>query len=457
MAEIIPINSGELMIAPGTVVTEDQAALEFAQKFGGRLAYCHDHGRWFEYDGNIWSICRTPIAFHYARELARRISLTALQGAQLQKTKFAAGVEQFCRADPIFARTSDFWDRDIWLLGTPSGTVDLRTGRLRPPMQSDNITKSTAVSPDEEEYCPTWTRFLDQATAGDVDLQRFLQQIAGMALTGDISEQALFFIYGDGGRGKGTFVNTLQKVMGDYAITASMDTFAATRHAKHETELARLRGARLVTSSETESGTAWAESRIKQLTGGDIIAARFMRQDFFEFLPQFTLVIMGNFKPSLRTVDEAMKRRFNIIPFDTAPPEKDLHLSEKLEAEWPSILRWAIKGCLDWRQNGLIRPPVVLAATEEYFEEQNSLQQWMEQECNIQIGNPYVREKTMPLFNSWTKFAKASGFEPGDSKSFKTSMERCGIKYKPMRDGRYFLFISLKSADGDLADESPEN
>lgn len=445
-------DAGSYEILPGVVVTEDMAALAFAAKFGGRLAYCHDHGKWFEYDGNVWRICRVPVAFQYARELARKLSAMAPGGTQLQKTRFASGVEQFARADQVFRRTSDFWDRDIFLLGTPDGTVDLRNGRLRLPMQSDNITKSTAVSPDEFETCPHWHAFLEQTTGGDEALTRFLQQVAGYALTGDISEQSLFFIYGDGGNGKGTFLNTLQSIMGDYAKPASMDTFSFQKHAKHETELARLRGARLVTSSETEAGTAWAESRIKQMTGGDVIAARFMRQDFFEYLPQFTLVIMGNFKPALKTVDEAMRRRFNIIPFTIKPKTKDPKLGEKLKKEWPGILRWMVNGCLDWQEHGLIRPPAVTEATEEYFEEQNTMAAWLEQDCNVQIGNTHLREKTMALFNSWTKYAKASGVEWGDAKSFKTSMERLGMKYKPATDGRYFLHVSLKSIDGDLSD-----
>jgi putative DNA primase/helicase len=244
-------------IAPGLVVTEDMAALEFARKWGGRLAYCHDHGKWFEYDGNIWRVCKTPVAFHYARELCRRLSFSALAGAQLQKTRFAAGVEQFARADPTFARTAEFWDQDIWTLGTPDGTVDLRTGRIRPAVQSEHITKSTAVSPDLFEDCPAWTTFLEQATGGDESMMRFMQQIAGMALTGDISEQSLFFIWGPGGNGKGTFIHTIESILGDYAEDAAMDSFTAHRSSQHPTDLASLRGARLVTASETESGAAW--------------------------------------------------------------------------------------------------------------------------------------------------------------------------------------------------------
>jgi putative DNA primase/helicase len=429
-------------------ISEDSVARLFAHRWRGKLAFCHDHGKWAEYDGNTWRFCRVPVAFQYARELSRNLSNLKPTAAAL-KTRFAAGVEKFAQADPIFRRTADHWDRDIFLLGTPAGTVDLRTGRLRASMQSDFITKSTAVAPEEFEDCPTWFRFLNEATGGDEEMIRFLQQIAGYSLTGDISEQALFFIHGPGGAGKGTFINTLQYLMGDYAKVSAMETFAARKHAQHSTELAMLRGARLVTASETEEGAAWAEARIKQLTGGDVIAARFMRQDFFEFLPQFTLVIVGNFKPTLRTVDEAMRRRFNIIPFTIIPKRKDRNLAAKLAGEAPGILRWMINGCLDWQANGLVRPDSVVSATDEYFEDQNTTQQWLEESCDVDFSNFYRYEKTGPLFESWSRFAKLNGAEIGNSKSFKATMERMGFKYKRDKTGRYFYHVSLKKSDDD--------
>src|SRR3954470_14800580 len=215
------------------------------------------------------------------------------------------------------------------------GTVDLRTGELRAHGREDRITKQSAVTPAPvlHDDHPLWTKFLNEATKGDQELQRFLKQMAGYCLTGDLREHALFFIYGPGGNGKGVFLNTIVKVLGDYATTAAMDTFTASHGDKHPTDLAKLRGARMVTSSETEEGRAWAESRIKQMTGGDRISARFMRQDFFEFLPQFKLMIIGNHKPVLRNVDDAARRRFNIIPFNRKPANPDADLMQKLMAE----------------------------------------------------------------------------------------------------------------------------
>ena len=165
---------------------------------------------------------------------------------------------------------------------------------------------------------------------------------------------------GDGGNGKGVFLNTIASVMADYAVAAAMETFVSSSTDKHPTDLAMLRGARLVYASETEEGRNWADSRIKQMTGGDRIRARFMRQDFFEYLPQFKLLLIGNHQPNLRNIDDAAKRRFNIVPFTHKPPTPDPDLMTKLHAEWPGILRWLIDGCLAWQRVGLVRPPVVV-------------------------------------------------------------------------------------------------
>src|SRR5262249_22650608 len=268
------------------------------------------------------------------------------------KVSFASGVEKFAQGDERIAVTIAYWDSDPWLLGTPGGTVDLRTGELRESRQDDGITKCTSVAPNNVG-CPLWLKFLDEATAGDQELIRFLKQWCGLCLTGVTREHALLFVYGPGGNGKSVFLNIVTNILQAYATTAAMDTFTSSNSDKHPTELAMLRGARLVTASETEEGRAWAESRIKQLTGGDRISARFMRQDFFEFAPQFKLTIIGNHKPVLHNVDDAARRRFNVVPFIRKPEKPDRELEQKLIREAPGILQWMIEGCLDWQQHGL--------------------------------------------------------------------------------------------------------
>lgn len=436
----------------GIAVSEDMAARAFAEVYKGRLAFCHSRGKWYEFNDHTWVVQETPIAFHYARELSRRISAIATAGGQMQKTRFWAGVERACQADPIFSRTFRHWDTDQYLLGTPGGTMDLRTGELRTSRPTDYISKATLTIPDEFEDCPTWFSFLEQATNGDESLQRFLQQIAGYCLTGDTSEQCLFFIHGQGGRGKGVFLNTIRSVMGDYAITSAMETFEASKSIGHSTSIAMLNGARMVTASETEEGRAWAEARIKQFTGQDPITARFMRQDDFTFDPQFKLMIIGNHQPSLKTVDEAMKRRFNMIPFTVKPKKKDTRLTERLKKEWPGILRWMIAGCIDWQANGFIRPEVVVKATEEYFADQDMFGQWLQEYCEVDFNSRSFATSATELFVSWSKFAKANGEEPGVQKTFGQALARAQFPRKRTGRGMFYACISLR----DFRDQAPD-
>jgi putative DNA primase/helicase len=365
----------ELMAVPlqNDIVTEDSAALEFAERYRDLLRFDHKVGKWFLWTGTHWKCEETGLAFSWARDLARELAIDASGKGRLitAKVSFAGGVERFARSDRAFAVTPEVWDRDHYLLGTPGGVVDLRTGLIRDSRPEDYITKLTAVSPTKTMDCPRWLQFLREATNDDQQLIYFLQQFCGYALTGDVKEHALMFIHGTAGTGKSKFQNTVAGVLADYCTTATMETFTASPNDRHSTEVAMLRGARLVIASETEEGRAWAEARIERMTGGDPISARFMRQDNFTFMPQFKLLLIGNHKPALRNVDDAARRRFNIVPFMHKPPVPDVDLEEKLRAEWPGILRWMIEGCINWQKRGLVRPQIVLDVTSEYFEEQD--------------------------------------------------------------------------------------
>jgi putative DNA primase/helicase len=241
----------------------------------------------------------------------------------------------------------------------------------------------------------------------------------------------LFFLYGTGANGKSVFVNTLASILGDYATSAPMDTFMDARGDRHPTDLAGLRGARFVASVETEQGRRWNESKVKAITGGDKVSARFMRQDFFEYIPQFKLLIAGNHKPSIRNVDEAMKRRLHLIPFTvTIPPERrDGKLTEKLYAERDGILAWAVEGCLAWQRDGLRPPECVVSATEEYFEAEDALGQWIEERC---ILSKTHREGVSNLFTDWREWAERAGEYVGSIKRFSELMstrkfEKCRL------------------------------
>jgi putative DNA primase/helicase len=427
------------------IVTEDSAAQEFVELHCDNLRYCHSTGSWFRWNGVTWEKDETGLAFQWAREHARKCAaeLDEKKRYITSKTSFASGVERFSKVDPAIAVTISYWDRDPWLLGTPGGTVDLKTGQLRPSRQDDGITKLISCAPTDDP-CPRWLRFLAETTGEDWELIRFLQQWCGYALTGLTREHALVFVYGLGGNGKTVFLNLVAYILQGYATTAAMDTFTASQSDKHPTDLAMLRGARLVTASETEEGRAWAESRIKQMTGGDRISARFMRQDFFEFTPQFKLMIVGNHKPVLRNVDEAARRRFLIVPFERKPENPDRELEEKLKAEAAGILRWMIEGCLDWQANGLVKPPSVLAATAEYFSDQDLFAHWLAEECDCEPGNTHKSETSGKLFKSWKEYALAAGNSPGSQQSFKDQMIRHGFRFYRSARAREFFGVMLR-------------
>jgi putative DNA primase/helicase len=411
------------------LITEDSAALNFAQKYRGAFLYDHDAGSWFSWSGTHWQEEHTRLAYAWARDLVREI--TEGQAAKVikvgRKTSFINGVEKFATVDRAFAITAAAWNTDPLLLATPAGTIELKTGELRPANPDDRINQITAVGPAATADCERWFSFLDEATGKDDELIAFLKRWAGYCLSGDIREHALVFCYGPGGNGKTVWQNTISGILGSYAKTAPMETFVASDFAQHPTDLAMLHGARLVTAAETEEARHWAETRIKQLTGGDPISARFMRQDFFTYQPVFKLMIIGNYEPALHRVDDAARRRFNIVPFIRTPEVVDKELGNKLRCEWPGILRWMIEGCLEWQESGLCPPPTVVAATKSYFDNQDLFGQWLEEECDAEPGNKHKTATSAELFKSWSVYAKAAGDLPGTRKSVARLLERHGF------------------------------
>ncbi|BAL09536.1 MULTISPECIES: phage/plasmid primase, P4 family [Bradyrhizobium] len=444
----------------GVQPTEDAVAKVFANSYRNQLRYCHTAGAWFEWTGSHWCKDETGIASHYARVMAREMSKTCTSAkvlASIRKRSFASGVENFAKNEPMLARSYRAWDIDPFLLGTPDGTVDLRTGKLRAADPADCITKVTSIAPSDRADCPRWLAFLDQATGGDREMIRFLQQWCGYSLTGDTREHALVFAYGPGGNGKSVFLNTVSHIMLDYATTSSMDTFVESRGDRHPTDLAMLRGARLVTASETEAGKNWAESRIKSLTGGDPITARFMRQNFFTFMPLFKLCIVGNHQPRLQNVDDAARRRFNIIPFIQKPEKPDRQLESKLRDEASGILRWMIDGCLDWQQNGLVRPTSIVEATEAYFAEQDVFGQWLRDMCRVDDGSRSLSEFQADLFESWTKYAEAAGEKPGSRIALGKALENRGFAKKSTKRGVMHFGVQLTKAERENHHDSQGN
>jgi putative DNA primase/helicase len=425
--------------------SDEAIAQRFAERHAGDLRYVAAWGKWLRWTGAKWQFDDTLHAFDRARAICREAAISCQKekvATAVASARTVAAIVSLARADRKLAATVEQWDSDPWSLNTPAGTVDLRTSKMRPHRPDDYITKCTAVAPNGD--CELWHRFLDRATNGDEGLQCFLQRVIGYSLTGDTSAQALFFGHGTGANGKSVLMDVVAGILGEYHQTAPVETFCATNNDQHPTGLAALRGARLVTANETEEGRRWAESRIKQLTGGDRVAARFMRQDFFEYTPQFKLFIIGNHKPGLRSVDEAIRRRFLLIPFTVTIPleERDQHLKSKLRTEGPGILAWALRGCLEWQRNGLSPPPIVIEATAVYLEAEDALAAWIEEACDV---DAQAWETSAELFASWKAWAEQAGEFGGSTRRFAQAFESRGFPARRTRTARGFEGLKLKA------------
>jgi putative DNA primase/helicase len=447
-ADAIPVKQdpdlGEL-ISPE--FSDDNLALRFTAKHDNALLYVPLWGKWLRWDGCRYKDDQTLNVFDSARRVCREESAKCGEkersiAKKINSAVTVSAVERLARCDPRHARTPDQFDADTWSLNTPGGYLNLKTGELLPHRQGRHVTKLTAVSPGGD--CPIWLNFLHRVTGGNSELISYLQRVAGYCCTGRTTEQALFFLYGTGANGKGTFVNTIHEVLADYAQAASMETFCESKNPEHPTSLAVMRGSRLVSASETTSGRRWDEAKIKTLTGGDPVRARFMRCDSFEYTPQFKLVIFGNHKPGLRAVNEAIRRRIHLIPFTVVIPkeERDLDLADKLKAEWTGILQWAIDGCLAWQREGLNPPQAVLSATEEYLANEDKLGRWIE-ECCV-LSNTYATNSSA-LFQNFKAWCEKGEERPGSQKSFAQELTERGIEGEHTRAGKMFVGIGLRS------------
>jgi len=424
--------------------SEESLALRFSRLHADSLRFVNEWGCWMSWDGRRWREDRTLAVFDRVRASCREASAKCgndeRTGVRLASKLTVAAVERLIQSDRRHAAIAEQWDADPWLLNTPMGTVDLRAGEMREHKREHYITMLTAAGPGGD--CPLWLRFLERITDGDTELQSFLQRVIGYCLTGSTREHALFFMFGTGANGKSVFLSTIAAVLSDYAKTAPVSIFTASNTEHHPTDLAGLRGARFVTAIETEDGRWWAEARLKSLSGGDRIAVRFMRQDFFEYVPQFKLIVAGNHKPGLRNVDEAMRRRLHLIPFTVTigEQERDPDLAAKLKAEYSGILRWAIAGCLAWQREGLNPPPSVCAATQGYLAAEDVLGRWLEERC---VSRREVWTPGAVLFADFQQWCDRVGERAGTQKRFSQALEGRGFVQERTRKARGFAGIGL--------------
>jgi putative DNA primase/helicase len=406
--------------------SDNLLAERFVSLYKDKVRYVHKWKSWLIWTGTHWMRDERGTVFDAIRRCNIHSGVYSVA-----KTN---AVEKFAQSFQNVSVETKIWNRDPFLLGTPDGTVDLRTGKLKPAEPTDYITMVTAVAPApvaDETTCPRWLQFMREINNQDAERIRFEQQWSGYSLTGDTREQCLLFIYGPGGNGKGIRCQITFWLMGEYAHMATIDLFLVTFGDKHTTSQAALYGKRVVIASETQEGRTWDITLIKQLTGGDPITARFMRCDDFTFIPELKLIISSNNLPKLPSVGIAEKRRFNVKKYDFQPAEVDFQLINTLKKEGPGILRWMIDGCVDWQQHGLIRPDSVVRETEEYMQAQDDFDNWLQDCAELdRRPNATIGEPTGKLFASWRMWAEARNVRVGREAELVDKLKsRCGCRH----------------------------
>lgn len=354
--------------------------------------------------------------------------------------------------DPRVVVRAEDLDADPMLLGVGNGTVDLVEGRHRAPRRADLITRTTGVTYDADADCPRFERFAREIFGGDVGLVDHLQRLAGYCLTGRTDEHVLPVLHGSGCNGKSVLVNVLGRLLGGYAATAPFDTFTRHRDAGPRNDLARLRGARLVTASESSQGSRLDEATIKSATGGDVVAARFLYSEYFEYRPEFKVVLVTNHPPRVDGGDQAIWRRLRLIPFNVSfEGREDRDLETKLLAELPGILNWAIEGCLAWQRDGLNTPDVVMAATREYRAGEDTLGQFLEERCGT--GDRVVAGDLRAAYESW---CESNGERAVSGGELGKQLKARGITTSRTKSARFYDGIHLYEVTGDRDDSGLE-
>jgi putative DNA primase/helicase len=347
------------------------------------------------------------------------------------------------RSEPGIPILPNEFDRDPWLLNCWNGTLDLRTGQLREHRREDYITKLCPTEYDPSAEAPLFRQFLSDVFRGDEDLIDFVQRFFGYCLTGDVREQVLPIFWGGGSNGKSTLVNAVMHTLGgDYAIKANRDLFMAHKQDNHPAQMARLSGKRLVVCVETAEGGRLDETLVKELTGGDPIPARRMREDWWEFLPTHKPILVTNHKPEVRGTDHALWRRLRLVPFEAVfeGGRKDKTILERLKSEAKGILRLMVDGCTAWQRDGLGEPEAVMESTQEYRDEHDRLAFFLAERCVI---DPKCRERKSALYADYQAWCKANGEYTHTATAWGRAMEEKGLRKDKGR--RNYLGVRLKT------------
>jgi putative DNA primase/helicase len=445
---------------------------------GNAERFCADHGhnvrylpawkKWLVWDGKRWSVDDTLEVQAMAKRTIRKMwkdvpELPPADQKDMVKhimqsegdSKLQAMLSRV-KAEPGIAITPDMLDADPWLLCVENGVLDLQTGELRPHDRELLMTKVAPAPYDADAKCPTWLAFLARIMGDKQSLIDFLQRAVGYSLTGTTGERCLLFLYGIGANGKSTFLEVVRALLAEYAQQADFTTFLERKgDSGPRNDIARLFGARVVTSSEVGEGKRLNESLVKTLTGNDTVTARFLHAEFFEFTPQFKLWLAANHRPVIRGTDNAIWTRVRLVPFLVSIPEgeRDLGLKDKLVAELPGILAWAVQGCLLWHEYGLGMPEEVQQATEAYRRESDTLGAFLEDCCEVDGADAVP---AMDLYQAYKQWAADSGEFELNMTNFGRKLTERGVFASRSAAARSIASAS-SSAAGRRADESPED
>ncbi|WP_144608531.1 phage/plasmid primase, P4 family [Bacillus cereus] len=413
-------------------LTELGNAERIAYEYGHVIKFVNDIG-WFIWDGKRWRID--------TKKEIERITAKVLRSLSKSEDEAEAKWARMCERRnvrmnsikdlmPLVPGERQEFDTHKYLLNVENGIVDLKTGKLQQHDRELKLTKITNIVFDENAKCPEWLNFLDQIFLGDKTLIEYMQRLIGYSLTGDISEQIMMFLVGGGSNGKSTFINTIKDLLGDYGKQAKSDTFIKKKESGANNDIARLVGSRFVSAIESEEGEKLADSFVKQITGGEPVLARFLRQEFFEFIPEFKVFFTTNHKPIIGGLDEGIWRRVKLIPFNLSLPahKRDKRLPEKLSLEMPGILNWAIEGCMKWQQDGLKEPKVVAEATGKYKDDMDILAPFLDEVCYVdERENESIMIEAKELYNTYERWCFNSGERSLGNRSFYRMLETKGF------------------------------
>ncbi|HEY1656222.1 MAG TPA: phage/plasmid primase, P4 family [Candidatus Tumulicola sp.] len=430
-------------------VAELDAARYFAADCSEHLRYCTAAGGWHIWDGQRWTRDDNGAVVRLAEARVDRIIDSASSEPDLKERqrrlnlamalRKRRGIENVialaaCENDIAVGKPTAF-DADPWLLNAANGTIDLRTGQLRPHFSGDLLTKLVPIAFDTVARCDRWEAFLREIFAGNTATIDYLQRAVGYSLTGANLEQVFFVLHGSGANGKTTFLATLVAITGEYGLNARPETFVGRRDNAATNDLARLRGARFVSSSEIAEGKPLDEAFVKAATGGDIISARFLYGEYFEFEPVFKLWLGTNHKPVIRGVDEGIWRRVRLIPFEQRfdGDRCDPDLRAKLDGELPGILAWAVRGCLAWQERGLRAPETVTKATAAYRTEMDAFGAFLDEQC---VVDPKAVASAGDLLSAYRSWAEAAGEKPLTQRWLGLRLEDRGFRKKRNHAGR---------------------